>query len=258
MNGTSSLTTETHRVVQRYDEALQQVASLTREIRKLKEELRRNQIDSLELVGQYEDELALQSEMVTNLKKERHEQDLAEQTKRQVSTRDVATWIGQSDFVSKETELENVIDLLEDEIQGLKQSSRKQRDDFQRQSIVNQAAVKHLAREDLCNEVHDVITELLMDNERLRQEFSAVLSEMEKIQVSREVQGKELARTKRELDFLRYRDKLMRQRQMQLIAEDASRNADTSKDTSNNDKADEAISDSLEEYFTQCFKNSQR
>jgi seryl-tRNA synthetase len=103
------------------------------------------------------------------------------------------------------------------------------------------------------NEVADAVSELLRDNERLSLEFRAVLDEMERLQTSRDAVSKELRRTKRELEFVSYREKLMEERMQssKMKGIDARADALAAAEESLDCKA---ASSSLEEYFKESLQ----
>jgi hypothetical protein len=123
--------------------------------------------------------------------------------------------------------------MLEDEIQSLKNDKRYQHEDFERRLLHNQALVKKriasnidelrsIATDAVSAEVADALAELLQDNERLAREFRRVLDEMERLQTSRESLSKDLLNTRRKLEFMVFREKLiakiMRNKKMKMFA----------------------------------------
>lgn len=270
---------ETRRVVQRYDAALQQISILSRENRNLKEQLREKEIKVMSLIAHYQDEIESQTRLVSNLKNELRANDVESYERRQ-NVRDKCTSIEHGDLESRETDLQNRVYELEDEVQSLKDKQIKQSVDFERKMLLNEANVKQsfegevdtirqLASEAVCGEVRNALEETLSDNERLTREFRAMLHEMEKLQDIRETKDKELAITRRELDFMVYKGKLLAcRRRSQLrhtsldCADDdglVNGNSVALDDTSPGEHkalGDNPVVYSLEDYFKQCLNHS--
>lgn len=252
------------RVVGRYDAALQQVADLTRENRFLRETISKNETKVMRLLQHYQNQIDEQTDVITQLKDERRAQEISQRNARQKLYSDKSTDIGEGDFDSREAELERLIYALEDEIQMLKDNQRSQSEEFERRSIHNQAlarktfagnidTLRRMATEAVSNEVADAVSEVLRDNERLSLEFRAVLDEMERLQTSRDAVSKELRRTKRELEFVSYREKLMEERMQssKMKGIDARADALAAAEESLDCKA---ASSSLEEYFKESLQ----
>lgn len=258
------LTEETRRVVERYDSALQKIALLKNENRSLKESIRMNEVKALRLIRHYQNDIDERTNTITRLYDERRAQEQYEEQQRQRQYSDKSTCIEEGDFKSREVELEQIIFMLEDEIQALKDNQHAQQEDFERQTLHNEALAKKsfnqnlnvlrsMATDAVSAEVADALSELLRDNERLSGEFREVLNEMERLQVSKEALSKELVRTRRELDFTRYREKLLEDKLGAIEVkknEEACSNACASDDV----QESEPPSNSLEEYFKESLR----
>ncbi|KAL3774768.1 LOW QUALITY PROTEIN: hypothetical protein ACHAW5_000288 [Stephanodiscus triporus] len=217
----STTITATRIVVERYDEALKQIAHLKRENLALKEIIRANEIKTMNLIEHYNTEIDTQAKLAIELKEELCARERLEVLKRHRNFRDQGTWIEEEELQSKENELVAVIYSLEDEIQELKDDQQKQARNFERKAIENEANVKQSFLRDIdafrsqlsssvCDEVRGALTDTVCDNQRLAFEFRLILQEMEKIQVSRDEKDNELSRTKRELELLKHTHQLMK------------------------------------------------
>lgn len=265
----------TRLVVQRYEDALHQIARLKRENNDLQETVRSNEIKTIRLVDHYKKEIDSQTNTALRLKGELRSLML----KREQSRQDKYTWIEEDELRSKENELINVIYLLEDEIQALKADKEKQSEEFRRKNLVNEANVKQSFLHDidtfrtqisneLCVEVKDALEGTIADNDRLKSNFRALLGELENLQASRDMKHRELLRTRRELDLLRGEHTLLLARaehneQEQLLPDLATHSDLTTssddeilegEDTSRHGKATRGSS--LEDYFTRCIRQS--
>ena len=256
------LTEETRRVVERYDAALQQIAHLKSENRSLKEHLRENNVKVMRLIAHYQEEIEERTNKISQLNEEHRAQEMYERKQRQRQYSDKSTGIEEGDFNSRDAELEQVIYMLEDEIQTLKEDQRFQKEEFERKSLHNQALAKRsfnenidilrgLATDAVSADVADAMMDLLRDNERLSNEFRDVLDEMERLQLSREELSKELRRARRELDFMSYRERLMEEK-----LEDMKTKAESDGSTCTTDKMDGVAmaSGSFEEYFKESLR----
>ena len=259
----SLLTEETKRVVERYDEALHQIAVLKSENRSLKEHLRQNNVKVMRLIAHYQEEIEERTNTISQLNDAHRAQEVYEKKQRQRQYSDKGTGIEEGDFNSREAELEKVIYMLEDEIQTLKDDHRFQKEEFERQNLHNQVLAKRsfndnidvlrgLATDAVSADVADAMMDLLRDNERLSNEFRDVLDEMEHLQMSREELSKELSRARRELDFMTYRERLMEEKLQTM----KTRNEEEDGSTCTPDKMNEVAvaSDSLEEYFKESLR----
>lgn len=259
----SLLTEETKRVVERYDEALHQIAVLKSENRSLKEHLRQNNVKVMRLIAHYQEEIEERTNTISQLNDAHRAQEVYEKKQRQRQYSDKGTGIEEGDFNSREAELEQVIYVLEDEIETLKDDHRFQKEEFERQNLHNQVLAKRsfndnidvlrgLATDAVSADVADAMMDLLRDNERLSNEFRDVLDEMEHLQMSREELSKELSRARRELDFMTYRERLMEEKLQTM----KTRNEEEDGSTCTPDKMNEVAvaSDSLEEYFKESLR----
>lgn len=262
----SSTITATRIVVERYDEALKQIAHLKRENLALKEIIRVNEIKTMNLIEHYNTEIDTQTKLAIELKEELRARERLEVLKRHRNYRDQGTWIEEEELQSKENELVAVIYSLEDEIQALKDDQQKRSRNFERKAIENEAKVKQSFLRDIdafrsqlsssvCDEVRGALTDTVCDNQRLALEFRLLLQEMEKIQVSRDEKDTELSRTKRELELLKHTHQLLvRKMKRQIPLE--SKTSETN-DASASEEKPEAGS-SLEDYFKKCMHIAQR
>ena len=223
------LTEQTRHVVEQYDGALKQIAVLTKENRSLREKIRENEINAMRLIAHYEEEVDTHTNLVAKLRKDLHALEIDRANKQQ-SVNDKSTWIEQGDLQSDETEMLNKIYMLENEIQSLKDNRIKQISEFERKHLVNQANIKQtfeekvevlrqIASDAVCNEVQDALVEILRDNDRLTNEFRVLLRELEKLQVSRERENKELLKTRQDLEFMEYKYKSMKSSQRRVLKE---------------------------------------
>jgi hypothetical protein len=261
MLGAARLTEETRRVVERYDAALQQIAHLKSENRSIKEHLRENEVKVMRLISHYQKDIDDRTNAITRLNDERRAREIYEMNQRRKQFSDKSTEID-DDFNSREAELERIIYLLEDEIQALKENHRIQQEEFDRQALHNQALAKKsfdkninvlrmMATEAVSTEVADALTELLCNNERLSSEFREVLNEMEQLHMSREALSKELVRTRRELEFMAYREKLITKK----LHDEKMKGRDADALSCTEDLLDDAMpSNSLEEYFKESLR----
>lgn len=262
-------------VAQRYEDALRQIACLKRQNNELKELIRGNEIKAMQLIGHFTSEIDAQTNLAAKLKGELRARDDLELLKRQRDFRDQSTWIEEDELQSKEKEMLAIIYVLEDEIQALKDDKMQQMQEFDRQALVNQANVKQSFLRDVdafrsqisnsvCGEVRDALVDTIADNERLTREFRLLLHEMEKLQVSRDKKDDELSRTNRELEFLIHKDQLMASKMQCRSSEKRTRVQSSTQTTREgveeviNSKRKAAVGSSLEEYFKQCIKNTQR
>lgn len=262
----AALTEETRRVVERYDSALQQIAHLKSENRSLKEHLRQNEVKVMRLINHYQQEIDERTHTITNLNDERRAQEQYQMQQRHRQFSDKSTEIGEGDFNTKVTELEQIIYMLEDEIQALKDSHRLQQEHFERQTLHNEAltkesfnqnidALRSMVTDSVSAEVADALSDLLYDNERLSTEFRNVLSEVERLQLSRDALSKELMRTRRELDFVTYtNEKLMEEKRnaVKLGKEECS--FEYGRSAIDEEQEDEEHSNCLEEYFRESLR----
>ncbi|KAL9186101.1 hypothetical protein ACHAXT_005339 [Thalassiosira profunda] len=277
----SSQVAATRIVVQRFEDALRQIASLKKQNYELKEIIRGNEIKAMRLVDNANGEVEAQTALVTRLRGEIHERDRQERLKRERDFRDQSTCIEEEELASKEKELIAIIDLLEDEIQALKDDQVKQKEEFERQALVNQANIKQSFLQDIdafrsqindsvCEEVRDALADTIADNERLTNQFRLLLQEMERLQVSRDRKDRELARAKREMQFLAHRNHLLsdklesqaRSEERRRVRAEASMSSATSEQAVVGDEGREkrkaASGATLEEYFRRCIRDSSR
>ena len=221
LGATAGLTQETtSQVVKHYDAALQQIAQLKTENRCLKENLRRNEVEAMRLIGHYQQEIDELTNAITELKDDLRTRDTLERQQRQRSYNDKSTEIKDGDFNSREAELKEIICKLEDEIKSMTDGPCLQKIDFDRKMLHNQILAKQsfenymdvlmrLATNAVSAEIADVISELLGINKQLSNEFRDVLDHLERLQMSRDELSKDLLRTRRELDFMACREKLL-------------------------------------------------
>lgn len=205
--------------VQKYDELLQQITTLKRENHELKEIIRSNEERAGLLIEHYKSEIEAQTHVVTGLKDELRSKDEMEMIIKSRTFHDVSTWIEEHELLSKEKELFDIINVLEDEIQSLMNDKINQAMKFEKKTIANQENIKQSFMQDVndlrnrisesvCEEVRDAIEHTINDNHRLKSEFRLLLLELEKVQESRDRKDIELIRTRRELELLRQTNKL--------------------------------------------------
>lgn len=199
----------TKAAVQKFDELLQQITALKREKLELTEIIRENEIKAGLLIDHYKSEIDAQTRAVTALKEElcsRDEVELINQTR---DFRDVSTCIEEYELLSKENELFAIINMLEDEIQSLKDDKIQATIEFERKTIdqdVND--IRSRISDSVCDDIRSAIEETIAHNHRLKCEFRLLLRELEKIQLSRDNKDMELTRIKRELELLRQMNEL--------------------------------------------------
>lgn len=249
--------------MERYDVALQQIAHLKIENRSLKEHLRRNDVKVMRLINHYQQEIDERTHTITELNDERRAREQYQMQQRHRQFSDKSTEISEGDFNTKVTELEQIIYVLEDEIQALKESHRLQQEHFERQTLHNEALVKKsfnqnidalrsIATDSVSAEVAEALSDLLYDNERLSTEFRNVLDEVERLQLSRDALSKELVMTRRELDFMTYtKEKLMEEK---LDAFKMKRERCSYVPSSVDEVQEREPSNSLEEYFRESLR----
>ena len=271
-------------VVNKYDNALQQISQLKRENNKLQTIIRSNDLKALKLIDHYKREIDQQTRLASSLKDEIRQRDHQEILNRQRNYRDQATWIEEQELQSKENELLSIIYMLEDEITSLKDDKVKQQQDFERQTLLNQENVKRSFQRDIdtfrsqisndvCEEVREVLADTCSDNDRLTTQFMLLLTEMEQLQVSRDEKAHELTKARRQVSLLMQKNKLMGSRIHQQIRREQERIrklSNKSEQSFPDDEVDEIVQDSgkkgrkssdvstLEDYFKQAIRDAQR
>lgn len=258
----AQLTEETRRIVERYDSALRQIALLKSENRSLKESMRMNEVKVLRLINHYQQDIEERTNTITRLHDERRAQEMLETRRRQKQYSDQSTEIGEGDFNAREAELEQIIHVLEDEIDALKESHRLQQEDFERQTLHNEAlarksfennigVLRRLTTDEVSAEVADTISQLLRDNKGLSKQFREVLNEMERLQESRENLSKDLVRTRRELGFMKYKEKMLEEK---LEAVAMSKQDACAQEYATDEAREAKTSDTIEEYFKESLR----
>ena len=260
------LSEDTRRVVERYDSALKQIAELKRENRALVEHVRRNEVKVLQLISHYQQEIEERTNSLTELNDERRARELFEKKQRQRQYSDKGTNIEEGDFNSREAELEGIIYMLEDEIKDLTDKQRIQKEEFDRQTIHNQALAKKsfdenidtlrsIATDAVTVEVADALSQLLHDNKKMSSEFHQLLGEIERLHISREELSRELNRTRRELDFMAHREKLLEQKLHAVRKERGDLDAPTTYSSEEDEMQNVRVpSSSLEDYFKESLR----
>ena len=264
-------------IVQRFDKALRQIATLQRQNNDLNEIIRDNELKALKLIDHYQSDIDAQTNLATKLKSELRARDELERLKRQRNFREQGTEIEDDELQeAREKELLDIIYLLEDEISSLKDDQIKQNEDFERRTLASEANVKQSFLKDIdafrahisdsvCDEVREALAATIADNERLTREYRLVLRELEKIQISRDQKDKELRRTRWEMEFLQHKNQLMATRVQHHISEEQRRKCDMrslQRATSDcagaedgNERKRKAAA-GLEEYLRQCIRNN--
>ena len=271
-------------VVNKYDNALQQISQLKRENNKLQTIIRSNDQKALKLIDHYKREIDQQTRLASSLKDEIRQRDHQEILNRQRNYRDQATWIEEQELQSKENELLSIIYMLEDEITSLKDDKVKQQQDFERQTLLNQENVKRSFQRDIdtfrsqisndvCEEVREVLTDTCSYNDRLTTQFKLLLNEMEQLQVSRDEKAHELTKARRQVSLLMQKNKLMGCRiheQIRREQERVRKLSNKSEQSYPDDEVDidEIVQDSrknrktststLEDYFKQAIRDAQQ
>ena len=269
-------------VVNKYDNALQQISQLKRENNKLQTIIRSNDLKALKLIDHYKREIDQQTRLASSLKDEIRQRDHQEILNRQRNYRDQATWIEEQELQSKENELLSIIYMLEDEITSLKDDKVKQQQDFERQTLLNQENVKRSFQRDIdtfrsqisndvCEEVREVLADTCSDNDRLTRQFKLLLNEMEQLQVSRDEKAHELTKARRQVSLLMQKNKLMSGRIHEQIRREQERIRKLSNDSQSypDDEVDETClgkkekrktsdTSTLEDYFKQAIRDAQR
>ena len=259
------LSDETRRVVERYDSSLKQISELKRENRALVEHVRRNEVKVLQLISHYQKEIEERTNSLTMLNDERRAREDFEKKQRQRQYSDKGTYIEEGVFNSREAELEGIIYMLEDEIKDLTDNQRLQKEEFDRKTIHNQALAKKsfdenidrlrsMATDAVSVEVADALSQLLHDNKTLSSEFHKVLGEMERLHISREELSRELTRTRRELDFMAHREKLLEKKLHAVRKERGEEEAPTTS-SEEDELQNVTIPNSLEDYFKESLRH---
>jgi len=267
-------------VVNKYDNALQQISQLKRENNKLQTIIRSNDLKALKLIDHYKREIDQQTRLASSLKDEIRQRDHQEILNRQRNYRDQATWIEEQELQSKENELLSIIYMLEDEITSLKEDKVKQQQDFERQTLLNQENVKRSFQRDIdtfrsqisndvCEEVREVLADTCSDNDRLTTQFKLLLNEMEQLQVSRDEKAHELTKARRQVSLLMQKNRLMIRREQERIRK-LSNKSNQSEQSYPDDEVDEIVqgnngkdrktsdASTLEDYFKQAIRDAQR
>ena len=270
-------------VVNKYDNALQQISQLKRENNKLQTIIRSNELKALKLIDHYKREIDQQTRLASSLKDEIRQRDHQEILNRQRNYRDQATWIEEQELQSKENELLSIIYMLEDEITSLKDDKIKQQQDFERQTLLNQENVKRSFQRDIdtfrsqisndvCEEVREVLADTCSDNDRLTTQFMLLLTEMEQLQVSRDEKAHELTKARRHVSLLMQKNKLLSGRIHEQIRREQERIRKLSNKSSEQSYPDDEVDEiclkkekrktsdtsTLEDYFKQAIRDAQR
>ncbi len=271
-----NLNIETRRVVRRHESAQNQISRLTHENRLLKEQIQENEVKVLGLISHYQNEIECQAQLVSSLKSELRDMERKRGGKGK-SVSDKSTRIDEGDFKSRESDLQQLVLALKNEVGSLKKKQIIERNDFERRSLINQAEVKksfdedvdvikRLASEAVCNEVREAIEATLCDNERLAREFRALLIEMEITQKNLDNKCTELNKTKRELEFTRHREEILLAKSVNGLfkgndgrkkIEEIPCQKPVSVDNSNKDDTSR-MDFKLEKYFARCIEESIR
>ena len=267
-------------VVNKYDNALQQISQLKRENNKLQTIIRSNDLKALKLIDHYKREIDQQTRLASSLKDEIRQRDHQEILNRQRNYRDQATWIEEQELQTKENELLSIIYMLEDEITSLKDDKVKQQQDFERQTLLNQENVKRSFQRDIdtfrsqisndvCEEVREVLADTCSDNDRLTTQFKLLLNEMEQLQLSRDEKAHELSKARRQVSLLLQKNKLRIHEQIRREQERVRKLSNKSDQSFPDDEVDEIVQDSrkkdrktsdtstLEDYFKQAIRDAQ-
>jgi chromosome segregation ATPase len=218
------LLNQTRILVEKYDESLKVIASLSAENQSLRVVIENEKAKASTLIEHYQDQICEQTSRLTELKESIRARDIAgidDKQKRKVHDDSISTKLREAR--AKEVALLGRIQVLEEEVERLKCIQTQQREDSERKHLADQVTMKESFQKQLeClrqklvsnmyEEMGDVLAKTMQINDKLSDQLKTVLAELESMQISRNEKEKELSFAKREIKLLKYREKMMAQR----------------------------------------------
>ena len=221
----SQLINQTKILVEKYDESLKVIANLNSENRSLRDVIEKEKLKASKLVEHYEQRLCDQTSRLSSLKETIRIRDATEKEERQKRRE-------QNEYISIQLQDGQIKDdkilLLEKEVETLKCIQIQQRDESERKHNAAQVAMKEsfqkkleIQKQQLYEEMGDVLAKTMKVNDQLTAQLRAVLAELESMKVSQDEKEKEISIANREIKLLKYKEKMIAQRKKEKERERA-------------------------------------